>query len=231
MLSKVIILCTLFSWATANQWTRVRGTAQQISARGDIMPVWIVNAPHELLRREFTTGGWEHEHDNVANVGAAFDGSVWIVTRSGGVRRGRNSLWQNVEGSLVQVAGRSYYEALGVNSQGDIFHFIEEKWRKLPGSAKWAGIGVDGAMWVINAEQQIFHWNHDTSNWTKIDGAAVNIDVYSSSRIVVTNKNDEIFTWTGTAWKKEDGKCIQASITMSSIFCIRRPDHSIYRNN
>ena len=86
-------------------WNRISSTttAKQISARGDIMPVYIVNKQKDLMRREFTSGGWEKERSNVLNVGAGFDGSAWYVAGNNEVYRGRNGNWQKVDGKLVQV--------------------------------------------------------------------------------------------------------------------------------
>ncbi|XP_055333856.1 tectonin-2-like [Paramacrobiotus metropolitanus] len=218
------------------KWSQIRGTGTQISARGEIIPVWIINKHKELLRRDFTNGGWALEKDNVHHVGASFDESAWIVLgNSWKVQRGRGGLWTTVEDApkLRQIAGRSYYEAIGVDNNEDIYHFIEEKWRKLPGKAVYAAIGIDGAIWVINREQSIFHWDWARNDWDVVEGKAVNVDVYNTHRVIVSNKDHDMFTWTGSNWKKEDAKCVQASITSNNIFCIRKKgavDNEIYRN-
>jgi len=230
-LSLAFCLAVLCAGSTFAKWDRIRGTATQISARGDLMPVYIVNKNNELMRRDFSNNGWVKERDGVAHVGAGFDDSAWITTTTGDVFRGRNGNWQKVgTRNMEMVAGRNFYEALGVNNRNEIYHFIEDKWRRMPGTAVWVGFGIDGAKWAVNKAQNVLKWDHDKSSWTKLEGAAVNVDVYSAARIVVTNKDDEIFTWTGTGWRQEEGKCAQASVTLSNIFCVKRADSGIYRN-
>jgi len=122
------------------------------------------------------------------------------VTPSGGVYPSPN-IRQNVQ----NLPGRPWV----VNSSGQIFQWMGDRWKRVPGHARDIGVGADGSVWIISAKPVkggygIFQW--ENGGWQQVPGGAVRIDVGPDGRPWVVNASDQIFQWTGREWMIMPGR-------------------------
>jgi hypothetical protein len=79
-------------------------------------------------------------------------------------------------------------------------------WIQLPGKANDIGVGANGSVWIIgygSGNREVYYWNG--SNWTKIDGAGIHIDVDPQGNPWITNTSGELYQRIGGAggyWQK-----------------------------
>ena len=83
-------------------------------------------------------------------------------------------------------------------------------WEEIPGRLKWVSVGVDGAVWGVNVNDDI--WRRDGNTWTQIPGKLKQISVGSSSHIWGVNANDDIWRRDGNTWTHIPGKLKNVSV-------------------
>ncbi len=79
------------------------------------------------------------------------------------------------------VAGDGTIWALspGTGSDGNLIYRFDptlKNWQIVPGSAVQIAVGQDGDPWIVNNQDQIFHWN-DTEGFVQMPGEAISISV------------------------------------------------------
>jgi hypothetical protein len=83
-----------------------------------------------------------------------------------------------------------------VNDEDRIFRLEGSQWHRVPGSAKDIGIGADGSVWVIGADERaggygVYRYNG--SGWTKIPGSGRQISVGPDGSPWVVNRDGYIY--------------------------------------
>ena len=144
---------------------------------------WVVNSNGNIFRR--TGGSWQMLPGLAKDIGVGADGSVWVIgmdSTGGGysIHQWNGSNWTRIDGGAIRIAVAPDGNPWVVNSNDNIFRRTGGSWQMLPGLAKDIGVGADGSVWVIGTDSTgggygIHRWNG--SNWTKIDGGAVQITV------------------------------------------------------
>src|SRR5262249_26286183 len=89
------------------------------------------------------------------DIGAGADGSVWVIGTNPvgndgvGDFRWTGSDWEAIDGGGVRIDVDEGGNPWVVNSGGQIFRRINDRWQLLPGLARDIGAGADGSVWVI----------------------------------------------------------------------------------
>ena len=95
--------------------------------------------------------------------------------RDGALYRWGGEQWVQVDGYGVRVSVAPDGAAWVVNSQNEIYHFVNGRFDRLPGTATDIGVGGDGTAWIIGTDSNVYRWTHD--NWERMPGTGVAISV------------------------------------------------------
>jgi len=189
----------------------IGGNIVDVSTRGK--EVWAIKGDDSIHR--FKNGQWKQIPGAAVNVGASLDGWAWVVNRAGKIYRfnANTQSWDNIPGDLGQISALSKDEALGANGQSppatSVYWWKNGTWNPVPGwTLRWASIGQNDERWVIGWGDSIWRWDHQINFWAKQPGAAVTVDVHSPSRVVVMNKENQVYAWLPEqkTWKLLEGK-------------------------
>ncbi|CAG8546758.1 17875_t:CDS:2 [Dentiscutata erythropus] len=98
----------------------------------------------------------------------------------------------------------------GVNSQDNIFRYINGAWHQVPGAATYVGVGTDGAVgdethvWGVNNLNNIYlRVNGDINPnglWAQVGGALIDVSVASDGTVWGVNGDHNIYKWAGYNW-------------------------------
>jgi hypothetical protein len=140
---------------------------------------------------------WTQVDGRAQTVSVGAGDAVWATTEKNIYRRnGFGAPWEQVPGGADQVDAQSYHSAVAVNSNDDIYQFVNGNWAQLPGKASWASIGSDGAIWAVNRGQQIFRYMGG-GNWETVPGSAVQVSVGDAGNVWAVNAGGQAFKWQG----------------------------------
>jgi hypothetical protein len=86
---------------------------------------------------------------------------------------------------------------------------VQAQWTKLPGQASDIGVGSRGEAWALGVERvdggnPIFRWRQ--SDWERVDGGAVRLDVDPQGRPWVVNAAGEILRRDRRDWQRLPGR-------------------------
>ncbi|MEZ4451215.1 MAG: Cys-every-fifth RiPP peptide CefA [Nannocystaceae bacterium] len=83
-------------------------------------------------------------------------------------------------------------------------------WQQVPGGLKGIDAGVDGAVWGVNAANQVYQWTG--SSWQQMPGSLKQISVGSASQIWGVAPDDSIWRWNGSGWVQVPGGLKHVSV-------------------
>jgi hypothetical protein len=63
-----------------------------------------------------------------------------------------------------------------VNAQNEIYHFVNGKFDRLPGTATDTGVGGDRTAWIIGTDSNVYRWTHDNCERMPGTGVAISVD-------------------------------------------------------
>ena len=109
---------------------------------------------------------------------------------------------------------------MGVSRNNQIYVWTSGAWIRIPGGAMWAAIGVGDERWVVASDQTIYRWNHATKSFNRIPGAAVNVDVHSPCRVIITNASNQMLIYKDNNWRLVNGAGTRSSINGTHIFTV-----------
>ena len=107
---------------------------------------------------------------------------------------------------------------------------LNTSWTQLPGRASDIGVGSNGTLYVIGeGNNHIFRWTG--SNYVKLDGAGVCIDVASDGTPWVINPKGWIYRRDGNAWTRLPGGAVDIGVgSNGSVYVISSDkNRNIYR--
>jgi hypothetical protein len=95
--------------------------------------------------------------------------------------------------------------AAGAPGSGNYQHL---DWQRMPGEARDIGVGADGSVWAVGAddfgaEWGLYRW--DGSNWWESRGSAVRVDVDPWGNPWIINSDNEIYRLTRGRWERLPG--------------------------
>jgi len=206
----------------AQTWTKYTGDCKDISARGS--ELWCVGSDKNIWKHNGKD--WDKKYVSPSiSVGACSDGYVWVVGTDERITRfdPTTKKWEKVPGSLKQISGMSKDKAAGVSSAGIVNVYRNNNWTALPLAikAKWAAMGDGEELWVVDIKDQVYRYNYFTKVFDHVSGvAADNVDVQNPCRIIVTNKNNDIYLWKNISWQKLLGAGKRSTITADKMYTI-----------
>lgn len=130
------------------------------------------------------------------SVPGGFDIVSMDLNKTTGMRR---------SGGAVRIDADSQGNAFVANDKGEMFHFSNGNWNKLPGLAKDIGVGANGTAWCIGANQVpggfgVYRWNLSTNNWEDMKGGGMRIDVDPQGNAWIVNSTGQVWRHTGSGW-------------------------------
>jgi hypothetical protein len=159
------------------------------------------------------------------DIGAGADGSVWVIGTNPigndfGIFRWTGRGWEAVDGAAVRIDVDENGDPWVVNSAGQVFRRVNDRWLQLPdlssvsvggitipAAAKDIGIGANGAVWItarmrvgMQFQFGVFKWTG--TSWDRVDGSAERIDVDRSGNPWVVNSAGEIFRRVNDHWEQ-----------------------------
>ncbi len=159
------------------------------------------------LQAVYGGGYWETLPGLATDIGVGADGTAYItgsqaVSGGYGIYRWSGSNWVLQNGGAVRVDVSPQGTPWVVNNVGNIFRGDGTgAYEVLPGLATDIGIGADGTVYIIGTDvvpggYGIYRWNG--SNWDKIPGGAVKVDVSPQGTPWVVNNVGNIFRGNGS---------------------------------
>jgi hypothetical protein len=104
-----------------------------------------------------------------------------------------------------------------------------EAWLPIQGALKYVSAAADGAVWGVNAADNIYRWNG--SGWTQVPGALKQISVGSTGLVWGVNAADKIYRWNGSSWTQVSGALKHVSVAADgAVWGVNAAD-KIYRWN
>jgi hypothetical protein len=180
----------------ATGWTNIPGGAQRIAVdpSGN---AWIVNNSQNIFH--YDGSKWVFVNGWARDVGVGANGTVWVIgnnPESGGydIYRSTNNgaHWTKIPGSALRISVDPQGNAWVVNNANNIFRYDGNQWVQTTGGAKDIGVGSDGAVWIIGADNSsIFRW--DGSNWVKKSGGATQIAAGPNGIVWVVNGAGDMY--------------------------------------
>ena len=154
-------------------------------------------------------GSWNDLFGGLKTVSYGIDGSVWgtgpdpenLVFRRASVST--TTKWQNPPGDvrLKQIDALDFNRAVGLDANGDIFYFDGSSWSQIQGGLAHVSIGVDGSIWGVNQNRQIFRKASVSASWQTVQGELVQIDALDYNNMVGVNQFGAAYRYDNGSWK------------------------------
>ncbi|NVJ93598.1 MAG: hypothetical protein HWE34_18175 [Methylocystaceae bacterium] len=155
-----------------------------------------------------TPASWKAISGGAVEIGAGPEGQVSIVNEKEEVYsyNPTQKRWNKLSGLLRNIDVRKDGSPVGVNSEGDVFAFVNNNWTQLAGKASDIGVGANDATWIvgvnkINGGYEILKWTN--GKFQKVTGGAVRLDVGPQGNPWVTNEKGEVFTFANNRWEHQ----------------------------
>ena len=158
---------------------------------------------------------------------------IWCTTKIDATNP-TATVWQQVDGSLTQIAVGPHGQIWGVNSANQVWyrtgidatHPTGTSWQGVDGSLTQIAVGPHGQIWGVNSANQVWYRTgidatHPTgTSWQGVDGSLTQIAVGSNGQICGVNSANQIWNRigidathpTGTAWQQVNGGLTQIAV-------------------
>ena len=147
------------------------------------------------------------------------------------------SRWEAVPGQVSDVAIGSNGQvwAVGDKPSGagyQVFRRDGAKWTQVTGGL--VNIGVDPMANAWGTDQTNTLWNHDGRKWQKLPGKAIDIACGPEGSVFclginAVNGNNELFTWTGSNWKRFSGHGVRLAVDNKGLPWLVNASNEIWR--
>ncbi|MCY1044929.1 hypothetical protein OV208_26670 [Corallococcus sp. bb12-1] len=183
-------------------------TLKQISV-GSANAIWGLDTAG--FNWKWIGGGWQRMGGTVSNISTASDGTLWATNPPDSLRvlkwdaTGNKWTW-NIPTGMKQVTAVNANTAWGLDNGGSLFQWTGSAWEKKGCCVSQLSVGSDGELWATNPpdSNRVLRW--DGAKWTwNIPAGMTFVSVGSAKNIWALNATDQIFQWTGTAWKQVPG--------------------------
>ena len=147
--------------------------------------------------------------------------------------------WNQVPGSLMQIAVGSANAVWGVSAQQQVYHFNPQTqgWDQILGVAlTQITVGANGAVWGLDSTQQIFTFDPQTQGWDQIPGTLSQIAVGNDGSVWGVNAAQQIFTLNvppslTRTWQALPGQLAQVAVSGDGSVWGINAAHNIYAFN
>lgn len=184
----------IYYW-NGNTWISISGLATRIAVAPDGTP-WVINSAKQMYH--YVNNTWISIPGLGNDIGVGANGSVWVIG-TGAVTGGyeiwywNGSTWVKTDGGAVRVAVAPDGSPWVINSDGRVFHRVNNSWTKvLSPAALDIGVGANGAVWITGTDSSIYMYNGN--GWSKTtSGLALTISVDKNGKPWVINSSKQIF--------------------------------------
>lgn len=218
---------------------KTSGTGSGSAPPANAAYVWALNSAHLIYY--WNGSGWSHVEGRATDVGVGARGTVWTVgdTKTDGgfkIHHWTGTDLEDIPGGAVRIDVKPSGVPWVVNSAGDIYRLVHNKWEQIPGGATDIGIGANGAVFVTGTDDVpgghgIYKWNG--SGWKRYPGGGVRIDVDGQGRPWVVDDAGQIFHWKDSHWMKVPGSATDITASPEGAWCTGTEEtqggYSIYR--
>jgi hypothetical protein len=210
-----------------------------ISAKGNEL----LAIDQQFAVNRFVNGTWQKltagapDGYKAISVGASPDGWSWMCLENGYIYRWNldSGKWEVQPGGIWQINAISKNLAIGIDINNNAYETVPSGnsyyWAALanaPTKIKWVSIGENGERWVIDTKGLVYRKNNGTGKFDRFSGNnAVNLDVQSSDRVVMTTQCCWVYMLNGNNWVKQDlpGCTKQATITHNNAYYVDELDN------
>jgi Tectonin domain/Metallo-peptidase family M12B Reprolysin-like len=84
-------------------------------------------------------------------------------------------------------------------------------WTQVAGKLTWVSVGIDGTVWGVNADDDVFRYLGN-DQWETMAGKLKQVSVGGAALVWGVNANDDVFQWTGSGWNQVSGKLKNVSV-------------------
>ncbi|WP_421772961.1 tectonin domain-containing protein [Gracilimonas sp.] len=179
-----------------NKWVKMDEASgvERLSVINEDVPV-VINRGGGLFYYDKASKKWTKDPhaSSVMDVGANAKGDIWVINENNNIfRRKTNGTWEEMPGQAIRIDVDDTGVAWVLNKTGGIFRWNENDWEKIEGEANDIGAGGKNT-WVVNINDNVFHFIPGTKSWVKITGLGKNIAVDQEGTLWLVNKNGSIF--------------------------------------
>jgi len=188
------------------KWGQLAGGAIRIAV-GAKNHLVCANTLDEIYESRDGGRNWSKLPGAACEVALGVDGDLWVINKSEQIWRWNGSAWVQMSGAAVKISVANKKNIACVNKAGQIFKWDEgsQSWHLVDGAANRVAIGVDGTMWAVNSEKQIWR-RTPSSGWTLISGSAVEVACHDHDTAWVVNNLGQIYQWGGSGWHLQEGE-------------------------
>jgi hypothetical protein len=224
-------------------WTTGQQTSNKffyVSAKGN--ELWAIDRNYVVNR--YVNGNWIKLTEGLAagakaiSVGASPDGWTWINVEPGYTYRWNPDLgkWEYIGGTDNKLVNAiSKLSAIIVKHAGTVWESgitngVITAWNQVldPPLSKWAAMGENGERWLIDTKGMVFRRNNTTKKYEPFAGNnAVNLDVQSPDRVIMTTQCCWVYMLNGDSWARQElpGCMKQATITQNNAYYVDELDN------
>lgn len=170
------------------------------------------------------------------DIAVGSNGTVWATGTNSAIYRLNGTNWQTMPGLAERIAVDPRGEAWVINSSRQIYRYVtaSNSWTLIQGNATDIGIGADGSVWIIGANQaeggfDIYKWSGN--GWNRVQGGAVRIAVDPRGNAWVVNNTNNVFTFNGSTFVQQPGAVQDIGIGANGTVWCTASDNQIYQWN
>lgn len=158
------------------EWTKVRGTAQDISvgANGE---TFVVGEDGVVWRWRREGSGWSRRSGIVQRIAVDPKGSHWGVAENGRTYRMSGLWWKQIDDLAQDIAIGGDGTVIKSNQDDTLARWdkFSGRWRPIAGTGKRIAVGPKGNPWVVKANGTLARY--DGREWQTLPGQANDIAI------------------------------------------------------
>ncbi len=188
--------------APSSNWTRLPGTAVDISINSDGQ-AYAVAPDGTPWRWDAIEQRWRKMSGNFVRISAAEGNRPWAISADGVVYRYNGLWWENKDTDVADVAADTQGNVFIAKVSGEIkkWYPLRSEWRPIDGSAYRIALDRTGNPWAVARDGGIR--SYDGKTWTTMPGRALDIAIAGNGTVVIVDAEGQIRTWNATqrSWR------------------------------
>lgn len=126
--------------------------------------------------------------------------------------------WESIDGSAVRIAVGPDGQPWVANSNGQLWHRVNNAWQLHDGQVNDLDVGANGSLWAVGKNGAVWRWTGE--KWEGIDGNGTRIAVDTEGQPWVVNSSGQIWRRVNGAWKLISGAATEISIGGNEIWVL-----------